>query len=83
MRRTAAWLSMFLCVSAIGCSKTERGADSTAVATANPTATPTAIEFPPSWPYSIADTGVTAAHGMVATDAPLATHVGATVLRNG
>ena len=77
MRRTAAWLSMLLCVTAIGCSRSERSPDSTAAAT------PAAIAFPESWPYAITDTGVTAEHGMVATDAPLATHVGATVLRNG
>ena len=83
MRRTAAWLSMLLCVTAIGCAKTERRSDSTATAAATPDAKPGAITFPESWPYAISDTGVTAEHGMVATDAPLATHVGATVLRNG
>ncbi|HEY2896655.1 MAG TPA: gamma-glutamyltransferase [Gemmatimonadaceae bacterium] len=64
-------------MTAIGCSKPEHGPDSTA-AVASKT-----IAFHESWPYSITDTGITAAHGMVATDAPLATHVGATVLRNG
>jgi gamma-glutamyltranspeptidase / glutathione hydrolase len=79
MRRTTVWLSMFLCIIVFGCSKTDHGVDSTAAAAAKPTA----IAFPESWPYAITATGVTAAHGMVATDAPLATHVGATVLRNG
>ncbi|HSU92637.1 MAG TPA: gamma-glutamyltransferase [Gemmatimonadaceae bacterium] len=81
MRRIAAWMFMFMYmfvwVAMAGCSKTERGHDSTT------TTAPSAIAFPDSWPYPIADTGVTAAHGMVATDAPIATHVGATVLRNG
>ena len=77
MRCAVAWLSSFACVTAIGCSKPARGADSTAATT------PSAIVFPESWPYPITDTGVTSAHGMVATDAPIATHVGATVLRNG
>jgi gamma-glutamyltranspeptidase/glutathione hydrolase len=77
MRCDIALLSLFVCATAISCSKRERGADSTAAAG------PTAIAFPASWPYAITDTGVTAAHGLVATDAPIATHVGATVLRNG
>ncbi len=39
--------------------------------------------LPASWPYTDTSLAVTAAHGMVATDAPLATHVGAAVLRDG
>jgi gamma-glutamyltranspeptidase / glutathione hydrolase len=77
MRCALALCSSFASVIAIGCSKPARGADSTAATT------PSAIAFPESWPYPNTDTGVAAAHGMVATDAPLATHVGATVLRNG
>ena len=38
---------------------------------------------PASWPYHLDTPAVTAAHGMVATDAPLATHVGAEMLRHG
>lgn len=77
MRRSAVWLTLTVCITAIACSKPAGEADAAAAKT------PSAIAFPDSWPYSIADTGVSAAHGMVATDAPLATHVGATVLRNG
>jgi gamma-glutamyltranspeptidase/glutathione hydrolase len=77
MRSAVAWFYSFACVIAIGCSKPARAPDSTAAAT------PTEIAFPQSWPYPITDTGVASAHGMVATDAPIATHVGATVLRNG
>lgn len=77
MRRSAAWLTLTVCITAIACSKPAGEADAAAAKT------PSAIAFPDSWPYSITDTGVSAAHGMVATDAPLATHVGATVLRNG
>jgi gamma-glutamyltranspeptidase/glutathione hydrolase len=39
--------------------------------------------IPSTWPHPIDAPAVTAAHGMVATDAPLATHVGAEVLRKG
>ncbi|MDQ2931175.1 MAG: gamma-glutamyltransferase [Gemmatimonadota bacterium] len=39
--------------------------------------------LPASWPYTDTSRAVTSAHGMVATDAPLATHVGAAVLRDG
>jgi gamma-glutamyltranspeptidase / glutathione hydrolase len=39
--------------------------------------------IPPDWRFSIDAPGVSAPHGMVATDAPLATHVGAEVLRQG
>ena len=39
--------------------------------------------IPATWPHPVDAPPVMAAHGMVATDAPLATHVGAEVLRNG
>ena len=39
--------------------------------------------LPDSWPYAKTDNAVTARAWMVATDAPIATHVGAAVLRNG
>ncbi len=45
--------------------------------------TSTAIEVPASWPYHLDTPGATAPHGMVATDAPIATHVGAEMLRHG
>lgn len=77
MRRSAISLTLIVYVIASACSKPAREPDAAAAQS------PPAIAFPESWPYSIADTGVSAAHGMVATDAPLATHVGATVLRNG
>jgi gamma-glutamyltranspeptidase/glutathione hydrolase len=38
---------------------------------------------PANWPYPLTAPAVTEAHGMVATDEPLATHVGAEVLRQG
>ncbi len=38
---------------------------------------------PATWPHPLDAPPVVAAHGMVATDAPLATHVGAEVLRKG
>lgn len=50
-------------------------------ATAAPTA-PTS-SFPPGWPYPADAAGVTGAHGMVVTDAALATKVGVEVLRSG
>ncbi len=39
--------------------------------------------IPGMWPHPIDAPAVIATHGMVATDAPLATHVGAEVLRKG
>jgi gamma-glutamyltranspeptidase / glutathione hydrolase len=77
MRRFAAWLSVTVCVIAIGCSKPAQDPVATSLTA------PPAITFPASWPFAKTDASVTAAHGMVATDAPIATHVGATVLRNG
>jgi gamma-glutamyltranspeptidase/glutathione hydrolase len=41
------------------------------------------VEVPATWPYPLGTPAVTAPHGMVATDAPLATHVGAEMLRHG
>src|ERR1700689_634458 len=38
---------------------------------------------PSTWPYPIDAPPAVAAHGMIATDAPLATRVGAEVLRKG
>ena len=38
---------------------------------------------PAAWPFHLDAPAVTAAHGMVATDAPLGTHVGAEMLRHG
>ncbi|MDB4911202.1 MAG: hypothetical protein JWO39_2025 [Gemmatimonadetes bacterium] len=77
MRHFAGWLSFSVCVIAIGCSKPARGP------VASSQTLPAAITLPDSWPFAHADQSVTAAHGMVATDAPIATHVGATVLRSG
>ncbi len=39
--------------------------------------------MPETWPYVHANNSTTAEHGMVATDAPIATHVGAEILRGG
>src|SRR5579862_2617091 len=47
-----------------------------------PSAQP-ADAVPASWPYHLDTPAVTAPHGMVVTDAPLATHVGADMLRRG
>ena len=77
MRRIAGWLPFYLCVIAIGCSRSSQGA----VATSRSSAT--AVALPAAWPHASTDGVVTAAHGMVATDAPLATHVGAEILRSG
>jgi gamma-glutamyltranspeptidase/glutathione hydrolase len=77
MRCYAGWISFSVCVLAIGCSKPARGP------VASTETAPPAIALPETWPFANADGSVTAAHGMVATDAPIATHVGATVLRNG
>jgi gamma-glutamyltranspeptidase/glutathione hydrolase len=77
MRHFTGWLSFSVCVIAIGCSKPARGP------VASSQTPPAAVTLPESWPFAHADQSVTAAHGMVATDAPIATHVGATVLRNG
>lgn len=77
MRCSVGRLSFSLCAIAIGCSKPARGSDAAARTTSAP------IVFPATWPFADTVASVTAAHGMVATDAPIATHVGATVLRNG
>jgi gamma-glutamyltranspeptidase / glutathione hydrolase len=75
MRRLASCVPLVLSVIANGCSRPARVADASSPATS-------AAAFPESWPYG--STGaVSAPHGMVATDAPLATHVGAEVLRKG
>jgi len=77
MRQSAVLISLSLCIVAVGCSKSARdSADS-------PRATMPASAIPAAWPYRANAGTVTAAHAMVATDAPLATHVGAEVLRNG
>ena len=78
MRRFALSLPLSLLAVAIGCSK--RAHHDTAVESRT---APPAIVFPESWPYANVNNSVVAAHGMVATDAPIATHVGATVLRSG
>jgi gamma-glutamyltranspeptidase/glutathione hydrolase len=77
MRYLAIWLSLSLCVIPNGCSQSARRSS------VDSSAAPPSGSLPASWPYA-ADTGtVTAAHAMVATDAPIATHVGAAVLRSG
>ncbi len=77
MRSSVAWLSFVVVAIAVACSKP--APDTAAVAQVAP---PT-FSFPPAWPYSRDAGVVSASHGMVATDAPLATHVGADVLRKG
>ena len=76
MHRAAASLTLVCCALVAGCSKRAQGApaESTLANTASP--------IPAAWPF-VTDQTVTAAHGMVATDAPLATRVGAKVLRDG
>ena len=49
----------------------------------NPGASAAAPAVPAAWPHPLSVPDVTAAHGIVVTDAPLASRVGATVLRNG
>ena len=68
---------MPLCAIAIGCSKPASESAVPARLAAAP------IALPAAWPFAHPDQTVTAAHGMVSTDAPLATHVGAEVLRHG
>ena len=77
MRRPTASLSLALCTMFVGCSKPPPNAAAASQATT------AASAIPDSWPFAKQDLTVTAAHGMVATDAPLATHVGAQVLRDG
>jgi gamma-glutamyltranspeptidase / glutathione hydrolase len=49
----------------------------------SPAAGAAAPTVPAAWPHPLSVPDVTAAHGMVVTDAPLASRVGATVLRQG
>ncbi|MEO8880024.1 MAG: gamma-glutamyltransferase [Gemmatimonadaceae bacterium] len=69
--------SFLLGIIAFGCAK-PKSVSTDSVATASRRSA-----LPASWPYTDTSRAVTAAHGMVATDAPLATHVGAAVLRDG
>ena len=48
-----------------------------------PAATPLQLSVPAAWPYSVSAPDVTAAHGMVVSDAPLSSRVGRDVLRGG
>src|SRR5436309_8804987 len=48
-----------------------------------PAAGAAAPAVPAAWPHPLSVPDVAAAHGIVVTDAPLASRVGATVLRNG
>lgn len=50
---------------------------------AGPAAAPAEIAAPAGWPHPLDAPDVTAAHGMVVTDAPLASRVGLDVLRRG
>jgi gamma-glutamyltranspeptidase/glutathione hydrolase len=77
MRCSIGRLSFSVCAIAIACSKPARGPDTAA------RRTPAAIVFPATWPFADTVASGIAAHGLVATDAPIATHIGATVLRNG
>ncbi len=53
------------------------------VATAPVVAAPAAPSFPKGWPYPIEATGASGTHGMVVTDATIATKVGAEMLKAG
>ncbi len=64
---------------AVGC-HSSAGADR---GTAGGTPASPGDAVPANWPFPLTAPAVTAPHGMVATDAPLATHVGAEVLRAG
>jgi gamma-glutamyltranspeptidase / glutathione hydrolase len=77
MRYSAARLWFPVCAIALGCSKPAHNS------AAPPPNASASSALPASWPYATVDRTVTAAHGMVATDAPIATHVGAKVLRDG
>ena len=77
MRCSAGWLSFSLCALAVGCSTPAH--DTAAV---SQLASP-AFTFPTTWLYTNSAGVVVASQGMVATDAPLATQVGAAVLRDG
>lgn len=71
-RRATRSIVIAVAVISIGCS---RGPASTSVAAARP--------VPAAWPYPLDAAAITAAHGMVVSDAPLASRVGAKVLQNG
>ncbi|MEP7065365.1 MAG: gamma-glutamyltransferase [Gemmatimonadota bacterium] len=77
MRTFASRVCLYVLAIALGCSKPAQEPAATS------RAAPPIVAFPETWPYANTDNSVSAEHGMVATDAPLATHVGATVLRNG
>jgi gamma-glutamyltranspeptidase/glutathione hydrolase len=77
MRYSAGLLPFSVLTIVFGCSKPSQRSDDA------PATVAAASALPESWPYAHTDRTVTAAHGMVATDAPLATHVGAEVLRKG
>ena len=78
-RRSARLPFLFLTAAvAVGC----RSGSDRAAAPQDPLAAFTAA-IPSAWSDPIGAPPVIAPHGMVATDAPLATHVGAEVLRNG
>ena len=49
----------------------------------NPAAGAAVPAVPAAWPHPLSAPDVTAVHGLVVSDAPLASRVGATVLRNG
>ena len=72
MKRIASGVLVVATVISIGCG---RGTASQSV-----TAAPS---VPAAWPYPLSAPGVTAAHGMVVSDAPLASRIGSTVLQNG
>jgi gamma-glutamyltranspeptidase / glutathione hydrolase len=76
-RRSTRALSLILIVGLIA--SCESGSASTS--SAKPGSYLDAV--PATWPYPLTASPVTSAHGMVATDAPLGTHVGAEVLRKG
>ena len=64
----------------LGCQS--RSSSGAGAATAGQTTSPSNT-IPADWRFSMNAPAVVAPHGMVATDAPLATHVGAEVLRRG
>src|SRR3984957_11686863 len=71
----------FLLLAAAGAAGCRSGSSDHA-APASPLAAFTSA-VPATWPHPLDAPPVVAPHGMVATDAPLATHVGAEVLRHG
>src|ERR1700722_279759 len=74
--------SLVILVAAI-CASCQSGSppDHGTAAAAPPASSADAV--PANWPFPLSTPPVVAPHGMVATDAPLATHVGAEVLRHG